>query len=428
MRTRLSIAILAFLVCPRSSPAGNGPAGSFGPCSHVIGPLGSNGQPLGFTCSDVGGNALLVWNATQLTGTLSVSGGIKTLNLMPSDFVVAGTFTSDGPVAFIGNGAITVTGSVTGTSVLLASLGASQADVSGTLLGTPSSPLTSSVPGTVRIESGAKVTATSGNAVVVGSIVVNAGTLSAANGTAVLKTGTKLEVTWDDVTWLDGIHATGQRHSVGNVGVIKATNVILEAHRGASTTTSIFNGGKIIAKDTVTLVTGHPGSVGGTGNYSPGSFGISNLGGTIRSVKVVISPYYVAPPGGTVTNRTLNTSNAIERTELSSLFGGQFFAQSQNTPPGGATAVVNTTTSGTAQPTTANLVIPQLAVSVTHMNSTSAARAPIAVASNNSSEVVRGAAPATSTVSKKPRVKAKPILLRGSFFNSKISAKITASR
>ena len=85
-------------------------------------PVDVNGNPVGFTCQDVGGSALLVWNASQQTGNISITGGIRTVNFSPGPFTVGGTFVSNGPLAFVGNG-VTINGSVMGSSVLIAGLG-----------------------------------------------------------------------------------------------------------------------------------------------------------------------------------------------------------------------------------------------------------------------------------------------------------------
>ena len=417
--------ILALVVFGFASlaPAGQGPAGASGACSHVMGPIGNDGAPVGFSCTDVGGNALLVWNAAQLSSDISVSGNIKTVNFYPGNFSIDGNFTSDGALAFIGGG-ITVNGSVTAASVLLAGVSSTEGEIGTTLL-SPAGRIVGTATSRVNISPSGKITATTGNAIIAGKFVANSGQISAQQGTVTVKTGTKLDIGWSDIVWLEGAYngfsATDYR--IRNNGSITATNIVLEAHRVANVTT-IANNGKLSATDSITFVTGLPAVARGDGTFAPSSFGITNSG-NICAAKITLSPFYPATPGGQPTDRTFITKNAAQLQDIRLYLGGRVGTVLGNTPAG-ATAVVNDTTStaGTAAP--AAIVIPQLAVSLTHMNSTSSANAPIALAKTTSTETVRGSTTKPASAAK-PRVKAKPVLVRGAFFNTKISATIAAS-
>ena len=409
--------------------AAQGPAGTVGPCSQIVGPIGPDGHPLGFTCADVGGNALLIWNASSIGGNISVNGTFKTLNLHVGALSIDGSFTSSGPVGFVG-GSISVIGRIKAPDVLIVGATSTENEVKGTLLGA-SGRVQSRSTGPVSIEAGATVTATTGNLVVAGSSILNDGKLNAPHGTASLTTGSELDIGWTDTAWTAGEHnpnRIGENRAVNNTGTITAQNVILEAHRSTVDVISITNGGTVTGTETITFITGRAGRALPSGEYERRSFGIDNGAGKIFSPKVTITQYYKAQPGGQPELRDFQTEDDTDLFWLNHAVGGTSASTTNNTP-GSSTSVVNTSTApGSAPLTTANLVIPQLAVSVTHMNSTSAVRAPIAVASS-SSDVVRGVAPSAATAAnKKPRVKAKPVLVRGSFFNSKISGKITASR
>lgn len=402
--------------------AGQGPAGSSGACMHVVGPVGSNGQPIGFTCTDVGGSALLVWNAAQLTGTINVTGGIKTVNLYPGSFSVDGIFKSDGSLAFIGGG-IVVSGSITGSNVLIAGINSNATEVTNTLLG-GSGRITSSSLASLTIVASGKVSATSGNVTVAGSQIANSGQLTAKAGTVALKTGSKMDVGWTDAIWLEGVHVNSKNnHSIRNDGTITATNAVLEAHRASNAVTPINNAGTISVKDTIKFVAGLGGNGGGTG-----SFGIFNAStGKLYAAKVIISPYEAPPPAGTGADRTFTISDSAQRQQLvTDIGGGQVFVPQQDNTPTTTTAPV--IDAGRTFTVTSNLVIPQLAPSMTHLNATSQAMKPTLVASNGASERVRGDDGVKADEKKsKPRAKAKPVLVRGAFFDSKISAAITSN-
>lgn len=411
---------------PTFAHAAQGPASASGACSHVIGPIGSNGQPIEFTCEDVGGRALLVWNSSQSASTINITGGIKAVSFFPTDFTLDGTITSSGTLALIGGGAgggLFINGSVIAPVLLIAAVDASLSDVKTEFLG-PGGTLTSMTSSMVYFGATSKVKAKSGNLVVVGSNITNdGGELNARNGSAIMKTGTKLSFSWDQATWLEGTTGVDD-HSIVNNGKITAGTIHLEVQRTATSDFSIINTGTLSATHNITFVTGTPGQAGSTGVYSPLSFGIDNTGGQVIAAKVTISPYYKTTPGGTPQDRTFNVgSSTVDRASLQTDIAGSVFDPTQDNTPAGTTSVINNTFTPTASAPV--LVIPQLAVSMSHMNAT-ATKAPITLAKNDSTETIRGGGNQPAEPEQKPRVKAKPVLVRGAFFDSKISAKLTA--
>jgi hypothetical protein len=120
-------------------------------------------------------------------------------------------------------------------------------------------------------------------------------------------------------------------------------------------------------------------------------------------------------------------SDPAQRQQLvTDIGGGQVFVPQQDNTPTTTTAPV--IDAGKTFTVTSNLVIPQLAPSMTHLNATSQAMKPTLVASNGTSEQVRGDDGTKPAAQKpKPRVKSKPVLVRGAFFDSKISAAITSN-
>ena len=84
--------------------------------------------------------------------------------------------------------------------------------------------------------------------------------------------------------------------------------------------------------------------------------------------------------------------------------------------------------SGKTFTVTSNIVVPQLAPSLTNLNANltqmnaTSKGAPALASLGDNSEQVRGDGTEPKTKKPKPRGKAKPVLVRGSFFNSKISA------
>ncbi|MBL9118105.1 MAG: hypothetical protein JNJ83_24070 [Verrucomicrobiaceae bacterium] len=418
-------------LCAASAWAGQGPAGTAGVCQQVIGPVGVDGKPIGFTCTDVGGNALLVWNASRLTGNIEVQGQFKTVNFFGGSFSIDGTFTSNGPIAFIG-GQIAVSGEISGTDVLIAGTATTEDGIKSSLLG-PGGRILADSTARVVINKGATVTAKGGNVVIVGASFLNEGKVSANSGTVAVKTGSRLDVGWRDANWLDGTHnpnRVGQFRAINNTGTIQGKDVLLEARRDVGDFDSIVNGsgGKIIASTSVTFVTGEPGKLQPNGEYIKRSFGINNATGKLFSPKVVISPYYQAGVGGASQDREFATGSEADRSWLMHAVGGVSGPTQDNTPAG-ATSVINDTITPTSRvAATTAIVIPQIAPSVSHMNSTTNNRTAIAVASNSQDTVRGGSGTNTTVASKKPRVKAKPVLVRGAFFSSKISAKITANR
>lgn len=419
--------VLAFAAFTTWAPAGQGPAAASGACAHVIGPVGSDGKPMGFTCSDVGGSALLVWNAGLLSSNVAVTGGIKAVHFYPGSMSVDGTFTSNGSLGFIG-GSIAISGSIIAPNIVPAGVNSTSTDVGSTLLGPPPSRLVATSTARVTVRSTGKVKATSGNAVIAGSTVTNDGQISAPSGTVMVKTGSKLDIGWTDVTWLEGVFSRTTENPINNTGSISASDIVLEARRRSNATT-INNSGTLTASHTITLITGYPGASFGDGTYVHGSFGIASGTGKLITPTVVIGPYFVAPPGGSPQDRVFNLKSAADRAQLDADIGGTSHPTQDDTPAG-STAVINTstpagtTTSPTFQPT---LVIPPLTASLTHMNSTSVTKSPMVIAKNETTETLRGESKKAAPP-QKPRVKARPVLVRGVFFDSKISANITPSR
>lgn len=405
-----------------------GPAGPSGACSHVLGPIGSTGLPIGFTCENVGGSALLIWNASQSSDTINITGGIKTVSFFPTDFTLDGSITSSGPLALIGGGAgggIFINGSVIAPSLLIAAVDASLADVKAGLMG-PTGTLTSTTSAPVYFGVTSIVKATSGNLIVVGSNIINDGDLNAPNGTAIMKTGSKLSFSFDQATWLEGVTGVDD-HSIVNNGKITAGSIYLEAQRTATTDFSVINTGKLSATHTITFVTGTPGHAGSTGVHSPLSFGIENSGGQIVAAQVTISPYFQAAPGGNATDRTFNTGgSSAERAALQTDISGDVFEPTQDNTPGGASAPV--IDSGKTFTVTGNIVVPQLAPSLTNLNASqmnATSKGTTLALASGSSEQVRGDGTQLTVKKPKSRTKAKPVLVRGAFFQSKISAVIS---
>ena len=209
-----------------------------------------------------------------------------------------------------------------------------------------------------------------------------------------------------------------------NNGLITAQDVYLEAQRDSRA--SIVNAGTIRSDTSITLVTGLPGAAAPTGPPSAGTFGVENTGGVMVAATITVRPYYPASSGGKPIDGIFDTKDPALRAQLEGDFkGGRIFGPTgDNTPTSAAAPVTNSANTFT---TTSSIVIPQLAPSMTHLNATSQALKPTLVATNGAAEQVRGA-DAQPTISKpKPRVKAKPVLLRGAFFGSKINASITAN-
>ena len=421
---------LAASLCLLASnvPAGQGPAGTSGACANVIGPIDVNGSPIGFTCENVGSSALLVWNASQLTGNINVTGRTPVLSYYAGDFSIDGTFTSNGPLGFIG-GAITVNGSITGSSVLLAGAASTPAELKTTLLGTAGR-ITSSKTGNVTTSSSAKVVATSRNIVIAGNLFSNDGNLTARNGEVRVTTGSKLDIGWDNTLWIEGNHSLSSvhDHTIVNNGTITAKLITLEAHRDSNLVTIINNGRltTIGKTGTVTFITGFPGTLLPDGTYRNNTFGIRNSSGTISAAKVTISNYYQAAPGAD-TKRDFDLSDAIQRAELKkAINGGSIFGPSaDNTPTNPTTPVIDSTRNSGAFTPTSSIVVPQLAASMSHMNAT---QQPVGktLAVTSTSDPVRGAGKPATTTSSKPRPKAKPVLVRGAFFGTKISATLSS--
>jgi hypothetical protein len=455
MKHSASILVVSFVMLAQQAPAVQGPAGASGACSHVIGPVDSSGNPVDFSCTDVGGSALLVWNASDLSSAVSVSGGIKTVNFYPGDFTVSGVFDSDGAIAFIGGG-ITVSGRISGASVLIAGAGTTSTDVSNTLLGPAPARIVSDTLLPVVVDQTGKITATSGNVVIAGQNIQNFGEVTAAKGSAILKTGTKLDIGWDDVTWVEGKQSIFNDLSIANRGSITASEIVLEAQRFAGNT-SIFNSGTLTGTKSITFVTGTPGDRNPDGSYQPETFGIVNeQTGQLVSASIVITPYFQADPGGAPKARVFDTKQEVQRTQVQTDLGtGTVLPNQDNTPTGASAPVIDSTQTFTV---TGNIVVPQLAPSLTNLNTTPITQrnaTPIAQANatpmpglnatgfthlnatskgatlasvNDGSEQLRGEGAQPRTVKPKARAKAKPVLVRGAFFDSKISAVITSNR
>lgn len=406
------------------SPAGQGPAGATGACRQVIGPIDAGGNPIGFTCEDVGGSALLVWNASQTSDSFQVTSSMKTVNFFPSDFSFDGTFTSKGPLAFVGGGlgGIVINGSISAPSVVIAAVDTTETDVRHSLLA--GQRLTATSSGPVIIASPGSVTATSGNAVIAAGYFWSNGSISAPNGTASITVGSSLGVGWGDVLWNDGYHLSPDQHDIVNDGgTIRANKIVLEAHR-RDHVDSIYNAGTLSAKQSITFITGYPGAAAPGFQPQPETFGVANPGGQIYAAKVTITHYYPPASGITPTDRTFDTTKVSGRMALQTDVNGQVFGPTQDVTPNTTTAVL----SGTLSPATSrsNLVIPQLAASLTHMNANTRSITPV-IASTSTTETTRGSTSKTKPATAKPRVKAKPVLLRGAFFDSKISAKLTSN-
>ncbi len=412
--SRAAYLIFISLVLPASlALAGQGPAGT-GACSHVIGPIDRGGKPIGFSCEDVGGSALLVWNAASLSSNVTVTGRVTTLNFFPGDFSIDGSFKSAGDVGFIGAG-LTINGRISGANVLIFGAASSPAEIKSTLL-TPGGRLTSNTLAPVIINNTGKVTAT-GNITIGGSYIQQGGQLTATNGTVALRAGTKLDTGLTDVVWKEGAHTSSRnKHSIRNDGTITASSIEIEAHRIGDTGTPMTNAGKLIATNTVTFISGLGGNGGGSGTY-----GVLNTEtGLIKAADVTIRPFYAPPPTGTGEERTFHLKDLSERTELQALLGGQIFGPQQDlgTSVGTSSAVIDSTT-------TTSIVIPQFAASLSQMNATQQPKVNNLAVSNTSDRLRGGGKPAAPT-SNKPRPKAKPVLVRGAFFGAKISATITA--
>jgi hypothetical protein len=416
MNQKLVLALAYHLMAVGSLLAAQGPAGT-GACAHVFGPV-DGGRPVGFTCQDVGGTALLVWNASQQTGTINITGGITALNFAPGSLTIDGTVSSTGMLGFVGNG-ITINGTVSGQSVLIAGMASTTGEVTSTLLG-PSGRILATSSAPVTIGPSGKVTATTGNVNLAGSSIRNDGSVTASLGTASLTVGTQLDVGWMDTIFLGGVKTTAAGGTpILNYGTISAQNVTLEAHRGGSRGAliqTIRNFGTVRAKDTITFVTGLPG-VAGTPTYIPGTMGIANVG-DLYAASVTISPFYVAPVNGK-SDRTFDLKLEADRDELQKLINGRVFLNTSVDPGGSGTTPPPVSSSFS---TPATVLIPQLSASLTHMNANSKPL-PQGVAASTKTALVRGSSSKT-TASTKPRVKAKPVLLRGAFFDSKISAKL----
>ena len=362
-----------------------------------------------------------------MTSKITIGGGIRTLNFYPGDFSIDGKFKSDGPLAFIGGG-ITVNGSVTAASVLLAGSSSSVPELKSTLLG--SGRLTTSNTSNLVVRTKGKVTATSGNVVMAGRSIFNSGQIRATKGDAVLKTGSQLDVGWNDVSWLAGLSSSSVNHNITNdvTGRISARNITLEARRlRGGINNSITNNGILSAADTITLITGKPGTVDGAGTYAQRTFGIEN-NGTIAAATVVISPYFIAGPGGVPTDRSFTVEELPQSQELQSLaVGGKVIVpQPEQTPTDNASAVIDSTRGGNLTPAT-SIVIPQLAASLSQMNAMQQPKVNTLSVSSTSDQL-RGEGKPTANTKNKPRPKAKPVLVRGAFFGTKISATITSAQ
>ena len=381
-----------------------------------MGPVGSDGKPIGFTCTDVGGNALLVWNASQITSDLTINGTFNTLNYYPGTFFVNSTFKSNGPVGFIG-GKVTINGSIIASSVLIAGASSTESELDTTLLAPAPNRITPSTTARVIVGATGKINATNGNLVIAGASIQNNGELTAKKGSAILKTGSKLDIGWTDVNWIDGVHGT-EVHSLINGGTITAADAVLEAHRAVNNNPNT-NNKKIAVSNSITFITGFPGMAGITG-----SLGIVNGLGELYAAKVTISPYYQTAGGGTPQDRTFLMKNAADRTQLNDDIGGVSHPTQDNTPTS-TTAVVNDSTprAGVSAPT---IVIPQLTPSVTYLNATSKPVVPMLAVAKQGSEQVRGSDTQPANQTKKARAKAKPVLMRGAFFDSKISAVVSS--
>jgi hypothetical protein len=422
MKMRSLLTVLGILVIATLAQSGQGPAGT-GACSHVIGPVDSSGVPIGFTCEDVGGSALLVWNAAQLSSNITINGRTPVVNFYPGSFSVSGTFRSDGALAFIG-GRISITGSVTGSSILIAGVATSETELKGTLLGPAPSRLVGSTTSPVRIEATGNVKATTGDLVIAGASIVAAGKLSAPKGTAILKAGTKLDIGWDGATWIEGVRTGVKGPAIGvtATGSINAANIVLEAHRSTVSTYSIHNDGVIYTKGNVTFVTGLPGQLLPGGTYADRSFGISN-NSKITAATITISPYFEAAPGGSPTDGTFDTTSAANSPMLHSAVGDGFIHPTPDSLlPTKTASVIDSTRAGSS-----SVIVPQLAASMSHLNATQ--RTPVTtLAATTTNDQLRGEGKPTAKPGSKPRAKAKPVLVRGAFFGTKISATITGGR
>lgn len=424
MNTTALTSALLLAAFARLAIATDGPAAASGACSHVIGPIDINGTPIGFTCEDVGGHALLVWNASQLNSNITITGGITALNFYPGTFNVDGTFTSDGPIGFIG-GRITVNGSITGSSVLIAGAPSSPTELKSTLLAPTQTKLTANTTNVVFIGATGKVTATTGDVVIAGTSISQVGEVSAVNGTARLTVGTKLDIGWTDVTWLAGLKTDSAGPFIRNQGIITAKNIHLEAHREPGAF-AITNRKTLDATDTITFVTGEPGARNPDGTYQPQTFGVQNNGGTITATKITISAY--SPPArlGDKPGSHTFTGKPSDTAQLQSDINGTvIFRQTDNTPTGPASPVIASTRGSGAFTPTSTIVIPQLAASMSHMNAT---QQPVVttLATTSTSDQVRGNGKPAVTANSKPRPKAKPVLVRGAFFGTKISATLSS--
>jgi hypothetical protein len=439
MKRRPFITCLVVGAFARLASGIEGPAAPSGACSHIIGPIDVSGNPIGFTCEDVGGSALLIWNASQLNSNITINGGTRAVNFFPGNFTVSANFTSDGPLAFIGGG-IAVTGSITGSSVLLIAAPATEAGIKSTLLGAPPSNFTAANATFVQIGSTGKVSASSGNLIVAGKTISNLGKLSAPMGTVAMTVGTKLDVGWTEVRWVEGAY-TGVAGGpvIINFGTVKGANVILEAQRTNSSDAAITNRGTIASKGDITLITGRPGLEAGGGVYIPSTFGVNNIG-VLQAARITFTAYGTAPPGGQPTSRTFDLQNAADRSQLQQDIGGSILDPSTDNTPSSASAPI--IDAGNSFTVTSNILVPQLAPSLTNLNA-SATRASATVAQMNATstgatsalasarsdqEQVRGDGTQPKVTKPKARAKAKPVLVRGAFFDTKISAVLSPNR
>ncbi len=420
MNATSGLIAVVYLLGTCCSTGAQGPAGH-GACQHVLGPVATNGEPIGFSCQDVGGNALLVWNASEFSGAINITGGIRTVSFSPNGLTLNGTINSNGSLALLGGSGLTINGTIRSPTILIATADTTEAEIKAALLAGLPQQLVASSSSDVSVGPTGKITATTGNLTIGGNKVSNEGSLTASSGTVSIVTGTLLSLGWDDATWLDGQSGLDD-HEIGNSGQIVARDIRLEAQRVAFD--SIRNeGGTLSASHTITLVTGTPG-VESLGTYQAGTFGISNTGGTMRAGTAIVVTHYFTPSSSQPSQRIFNPKDAAQRAQLQSDFrGGEILEGAQdNTPTSTSAPVINSSNTFTV---TGNIVIPQLSASMTHLNATSNAVTPTLAMAKTGSEQVRGDRSQAAAPKPKARVKAKPVLVRGAFFDSKISSVLT---
>ena len=236
----------------------------------------------------VSGGSLNVGGNAVVSGTLSVTGATTLGALSATSFATTGPITAP---TFIGNLTGNVAGSLSGTSVSVATVSATLGNIA--------------TVNASAVNAGT-VTATVGNIATVNSAIGNISTVNAAVGNIAAVNATTVSATTGNIA---NVNATTVGASIGNIATVNATNVNA-TNTVSAATISATNG------NFATISTTGNATIGGT--FTAGSFNATNINST-----GAITAGSLTVTGATIVRNAVNANEAVNlgqlRSEINSL-------------------------------------------------------------------------------------------------------------